>query len=68
MDSLFLGQDNQYSKEVPARALIKARSWMTQAEERTPLSLSSEEQNGGGGCSGTDFLGKSLSTMVQPGG
>ena len=67
MDSLFLGQDNQYSKEVPARALIKARSWMTQAEERTPLSLSSEEQNGGV-CSGTDFLGKSLSTVVQPGG
>lgn len=26
MDSLFLGQDNQYSKEVPARAIIKARS------------------------------------------
>lgn len=25
VDSLFLGQDNQYSKEVPARAIIKGK-------------------------------------------
>lgn len=63
----FLGQDNQYSKEVPARAIIRQDPECTQAQERDTLSLSSEEYSGAV-CSSTDFLGKSPSTVVWPGG